>query len=133
MATDIDRERLERLIANIAVQHFSPSEVTVFEIVGDEMIANALNGRETRDQSSIADMDGFGAGDIRTVVEIASLVAGTVKAIIELRKIVSAHLTSRSLEDVALTWQTKLVQAGLSEEKATFITSQFKEDLNGIL
>lgn len=133
MGSEINRTALENLLQKIADKHCSEADRNNFVMTGDLQIELALEGKYTRDKSKVSDSDGFGIGEAKLVVEIASLIAGSVKALFEIKKLRNENSTTDDSQDVGTRWQKKLIEEGISPDKAQAIVTEFKNDMATVL
>jgi len=132
MGNQIDRMALETLLQRIADSHCGEADRINFMMTGDAQIELALAGKFARDRSTISDNDAFGVAEAKMVVEIASLVAGSVKAFLEIRKLRN-ELKPDESQAISLVWRQRLIEEGVSADKAQAIVSEFENEMKTVV
>jgi len=132
MANEINRVALENLLQRIANNYCSEADQNNFAMTGDLQIESALEGKYTRDKSVVSDNDAFGFGEAKMVFEIASIIAGSVKAFLEIKKLRNEGSGKDDAQDMSH-WKKRLIDEGISPDKAQAIVTEFKNDIATVL
>ena len=134
MQNEIDPVALESLLKNIVDKYCSEADRNNFSMTGELQIELALEGKYSRDASRVSDSDAFGVAEAKMIVEVAALIVGSVKTFLEIKKLRNASsITKDNSQDISARWGQKLIEEGISPDKAKAIVTEFKDELGTVL
>jgi hypothetical protein len=129
----LDQASAFNLLRDIVARKMPRGESVVFGSAGPGMIAEYLATGSLRLDSEGPKTFEFGPGEMAALQCIPVLI-GTLKAGIELAREMRASRSAKPHPDEAREkWRKRLVEEGLSPEKAEEIAAEFHQQLEGLI